>query len=162
MAPVRHKCPDRNTTDFNPMSTQSFSWLHLTDFHFGLAVQNILWPNLRQPFLDDLALLHKQTGPWDAVFFTGDLVQQGKPDEFNEMQAEVLNRLWEKLTELDSGNAVLLAVPGNHDLCRPDPKADNPAVDKLLESGGFNSIATKFWDNTTNSYRKVISDAFAA
>ena len=144
------------------MSTQSFSWLHLSDFHFGLAGQNILWPNLRQPFLDDLAVLHKQTGPWDAVFFTGDLVQQGKPEEFDDMQKEVLNRLREKLTELGSGNAVLLAVPGNHDLCRPDPKADNPAVDKLLESGGFNSIATKFWGSPTNSYRQVISDAFAA
>ena len=144
------------------MPNLSFSWLHLTDFHFGLDGQKILWPNLRQPFLDDLAVLHASTGPWNAVFFTGDFVQQGKPDEFKEMQKEVLNRLWEKLTELGSGSAVLLAVPGNHDLCRPDPKGDNAAVDKLLESDGFNGIAVKFWGNPAGSYRTVINSAFAA
>lgn len=144
------------------MPTTSFSWLHLTDFHFGLDGQKILWPNLRQPFLDDLAALHAKTGPWNAVFFTGDLVQQGKPDEFKEMHKEVLNTLWEKLTELGSGNAVLLAVPGNHDLCRPDPKGDNAAVDKLLESDSFSDIAAKFWSNPIGGYRNVINSAFAA
>ena len=144
------------------MPTPSFSWLHLTDFHFGLDGQKILWPNLRQPFFDDLATLHVKTGPWDAVFFTGDLVQQGKPEEFKEMQKEVLNRLWEKLAELGSGNAILLAVPGNHDLCRPDPKVDNASVDKLLERDGFNDIATKFWGNPQGGYRNVINGAFSA
>ncbi|WP_334035602.1 metallophosphoesterase [Burkholderia cepacia] len=143
------------------MPTPSFSWLHLTDFHFGLHGQNNLWPNLRQSFFEDLAKLHDKTGPWDAVFFTGDLVQQGKPDEFTAMQREVLDRLWKKLTELGSGHAKLLAVPGNHDLCRPDPKADNPAADTLLADDGFSGIAGKFWANSTTSYRKVIDDAFA-
>ncbi|UUY09763.1 metallophosphoesterase [Pseudomonas sp. J452] len=143
------------------MTTLSFSWLHLTDFHFGLQGQKNLWPNLRQPFLDDLANLHEKTGPWDTVLFTGDLVQQGKSKEFEELQKEVLDRLWEKLTELGSGDARLLAVPGNHDLCRPDPKADNPAADTLLADHGFSAIAEKFWANSANGYRKVIDDAFA-
>jgi tetratricopeptide (TPR) repeat protein/energy-coupling factor transporter ATP-binding protein EcfA2 len=144
------------------MPTPSFSWLHLTDFHFGLDGQNFLWPNLRQPFLDDLAELHKLTGPWQVVLFTGDLVQQGKPDEFKAMQQDVLGRLWEKLAELGSGNAMLLAVPGNHDLCRPNPKDDDPAVDKLLENDSFNDIAAKFWSKPDGSYRAVIDNAFAA
>lgn len=54
------------------MPSKPFSWLHLTAFHFGLKGQNFLWPNLRQPFLDDLEKLHQQTGPWQAVLFTGD------------------------------------------------------------------------------------------
>ena len=100
------------------MSAHSFSWLHLTDFHFGLKGQACLWPNLRQPFLDDLAELHELSGPWRAVLFTGDLVQQGKSEEFRQVQQEVLGRLWQKLAELGSGDAVLLAVPGNHNLHR--------------------------------------------
>jgi predicted phosphodiesterase len=144
------------------MPSQSFSWLHLTDFHFGLRGQNCLWPNLRQPFLDDLAILHDQTGPWQAVFFTGDLVQQGKSEEFREMQLEVLTRLWQELAELGSGDAVMLAVPGNHDLYRPNPKEDNPAIDMLLDKDGFNRIADKFWDNPGGAYRLVINNAFAA
>ena len=144
------------------MQKNSFSWLHLTDFHFGLDGQKFLWPNLRQPFLDDLEELHQQTGPWQAVLFTGDLVQQGKSAEFQEMQQDVLDRLWEKLAELGSGDAVLLAVPGNHDLYRPNPKEDNPAIDALLDRDGFSRIAAKFWDNPAGAYRRVINDAFAA
>jgi 3',5'-cyclic AMP phosphodiesterase CpdA len=57
------------------MST--FNWLHLTDLHLGMAGQKHLWPNIRDIFYDDLRKPHKQCGPWDAVLFTGDLVQRG-------------------------------------------------------------------------------------
>jgi tetratricopeptide (TPR) repeat protein len=146
------------------MPSTSFSWLHLTDLHFGLKGQGSLWPTLRQAFLDDLAELHKHTGPWQAVLFTGDLVQQGKSAEFKAMQAEVLGRLWDKLAELGSGDAVLLAVPGNHDLYRqpPDPNTDNAALDVMLEPGGFQRIAAKFWDKPLSPYRTVVREAFAA
>jgi len=144
------------------MPTNSFSWLHLTDFHYGLKGQDCLWPTLREPFLDSLASLHERCGPWDAVLFTGDLVQSGETAQFEKMQAEVLDPLWEKLRELGSGDAVLLAVPGNHDLYRPNPLEDNPAVDVLLETDGFQRIETKFWDQPAGGYRRVINDAFAA
>lgn len=144
------------------MPTKSFSWLHLTDFHYGLKGQDCLWPTLREPFLDSLAALHDRCGPWNAVLFTGDFVQSGESAQFEKMQAEVLDPLWEKLRELGSGDAVLLAVPGNHDLYRPNPLEDNPAVDTLLERDSFHRIETKFWDQPAGSYRHVINDAFAA
>ncbi len=144
------------------MAADVFSWLHLTDVHFGLRGQKYLWPNLREPFLDDLAALHDRCGPWDAVFFTGDLTQQGTSAEFAEMQREVLDRLWERLAALGSGDAVLLAVPGNHDLYRPDLKReDNPAAERLIEEP-FDKLADRFWDRPTGAYRKVIDHAFAA
>ncbi|MDS4032016.1 MAG: tetratricopeptide repeat protein [Candidatus Contendobacter sp.] len=144
------------------MPTDTFSWLHLTDFHYGLTGQDCLWPNLREPFLDSLAALHERCGPWDAVFFTGDLVQSGESAQFNELQTEVLDPLWQKLGELGSGNAVLLAVPGNHDLYRPDPRDDDPAAERLLESDGFERVKDKFWDQPAGSYRRVIGNVFAA
>jgi tetratricopeptide (TPR) repeat protein len=144
------------------MPKSSFSWLHLTDFHYGLKGQDCLWPTLREPFLDSLATLHERCGPWDAVLFTGDLVQSGESAQFKKMQAEVLDPLWKKLHELGSGNAVLLAVPGNHDLYRPNPLEDNPAADVLLKKGGFQDIETKFWDQPAGGYRRVINDAFAS
>lgn len=140
----------------------TFSWLHLTDFHFGLKGQDTLWPNLRQPFLDDLEKLHDLTGPWQVVLFSGDLVQQGRSEEFESMQREVLDRVWKKLEELGSGKARFLAVPGNHDLYRPDPKEDNPALDGLLDKDGFNRISAKFWEYPTGAYRNVVRDAFGA
>jgi tetratricopeptide (TPR) repeat protein/predicted phosphodiesterase len=145
------------------MATSSFSWLHLTDFHYGLKGQDCLWPTLREPFLDSLAALHERCGPWDAVLFTGDFVQSGESAQFKKMQAEVLNPLWERLRELGSGDAVLLAVPGNHDLYRrTDPQEDNPALDVLEEKDGFKRIEAKFWDQPASSYRRVVNDAFAA
>lgn len=144
------------------MPKSSFSWLHLTDLHYGLQGQGHLWPNLRQPFLDSLADLHDRCGPLDAVLFTGDLVQSGESAQFKEMQAEFLDPLWRRLEELGSGDAVLLAVPGNHDLYRPNPYEDNAAIDVLLEKDGFHRIEEKFWDRPTGPYRRVIGDAFAA
>ena len=144
------------------MGGKRFSWLHLTDFHFGLKGQKFLWPTLRQPFLDDLENLHKLSGPWQAVFFTGDFVQSGSPEQFKEMQSEVLDRIWQKLRELGSDNAVLLAVPGNHDLCRPDENGDDAARDMLLKEDGFSAIADKFWEKSDSGYRRVVSSAFAA
>jgi tetratricopeptide (TPR) repeat protein len=144
------------------MPTDSFSWLHLTDFHYGLKGQDCLWPTLREPFLESLASLYEKCGPWDAVLFTGDLVQSGESAQFAKMQAEVLNPLWEKLGELGSGDAVLLAVPGNHDLYRPKPFDDDPAAETLLEKNGFERIKGKFWDQPAGSYRRVITNGFAA
>ncbi len=80
------------------------------------------------------------------MLFTGDLVQSGESAQFEKMQAEVLDPLWERLRELGSGDAVLLAVPGNHDLYRPNPNEDNAAIDALLKKDGFQDIAAKFWD----------------
>ncbi|MFI3136214.1 MAG: metallophosphoesterase, partial [Methylococcaceae bacterium] len=144
------------------MTTNTFTWLHLTDFHFGLDNQHTLWANLLQPFLNDLATLHAKTGPWQVVFFTGDLVQQGKSEEFHAMQKEVLDKLWEKLTALGSGDAVLLAVAGNHDLFRPNPNEVNPAMDGLLNTDGFQRIADKFWNNPADAYCRASNDTFAA
>lgn len=139
-----------------------FSWLHLTDFHYGLNGQACLWPNLRQPFLDSLVALHELCGPWDVVFFTGDLVQSGEAAQFKRMQIEVLEPLWQRLAELGSGDALLLAVPGNHDLYRPKASDDDPAMDRLVEPGGFQRIAAKFWDQPAGTYRRAIANAFAA
>ncbi|MGO9329275.1 MAG: metallophosphoesterase family protein, partial [Steroidobacteraceae bacterium] len=144
------------------MNADRFSWLHLTDLHYGLKGQDSLWPTLREAFFEDLPRLYEHSGPWQAVLFTGDLVQSGSSEQFAEMQRVVLEELWEELRKLGSGDAILLAVPGNHDLCRPDPKTDDPARDTLLRKDGFAEIAEKFWDNSDGSYRKVVNSAFAA
>lgn len=143
-------------------SSDRFAWLHLTDLHFGLKGQGCLWPTLRQPFLEDLEALHALSGPWDAVLFTGDLVQSGMSEQYRDMQREVLEPLWERLATLGSGEAVLVAVPGNHDLFRPSPTEDNPAADALRDPERFPHIAAKFWDQPDGSYRRVVHQAFAA
>src|ERR1700731_1644156 len=104
---------------------KSFRWLHLTDLHCGMPEQKALWPNLETEFFADLARLHDRCGPWDVIFFTGDLVQSGQKLEFERL-SKVLGRLYGKLGDLGS-KPVLLTVPGNHDLVRP-PETDSKVV----------------------------------
>ncbi len=145
------------------MPTPSFNWLHLTDLHYGLTSQPSLWPNVREKFFDDLATLHDRCGPWQAVLFTGDLVQQGGHDEFRRLEDEVLGPLWDRLRELGSGEAILLAVPGNHDPVRPNLKdrKPTPAERFLLDPNLFSAVADEFWQAPDCEYRRVIEEAFA-
>jgi predicted phosphodiesterase len=140
---------------------KSFNWLHLTDLHFGLQGQDSLWPNVREVFWNDLEKLHEKSGPWDAVLFTGDLVQSGSEAEFNELEVKVLGPLWDRLTQLGSKDPVLLAVPGNHDLVRPDGKKPKAALRLMLQKTGFAEVADEFWSDPSCEYREIISTAFA-
>ena len=118
----------------------AFSWLHLTDLHWGLTGQKPLWPNVREQFFKDLAEVRPKTGPWHAVLFTGDLVRNGSKDEFASLEDSVFGPLWERFRQLDC-NPVLLAVPGNHDLKRPSAKSQSASVRWLRTPGRFQEIA---------------------
>jgi predicted MPP superfamily phosphohydrolase len=102
--------------------------------------------------------LHKKAGPWDAVLFTGDLTQQGKPEEFQALD-QFLGRLWTHLETLGS-RPVLIAVPGNHDLMRP-AKPLPAAVRALRNWHGDHELQRDFWGNASGEYRQVIDAAFA-
>jgi hypothetical protein len=136
-----------------------FSWIHLSDLHFGLSGQPSLWPNVKLALFDDLPKLHDRTGPWHIVMFTGDLVQQGRKDEFAALETKVLGPLWERLKELGS-QPTLLAVPGNHDLERPDSKKQPAGLRQLLRKDGFREIEEEFFSETPDEYRAIINNAF--
>lgn len=95
--------------------SETIRWLHLTDLHVGIKDEDWLWPGMREKFRDDLVSIHDRAGPWDLVLFTGDLVQKGT--EYARLD-EVLNDIWTWFGELGC-SPKLLAVPGNHDLKRP-------------------------------------------
>jgi hypothetical protein len=135
-------------------------WLHLTDLHFGLSDQGALWPNIKQAFFDDLARLHETAGPWQLVMFSGDLVQQGSKAEFERLENMVLEPLWNRLEQLGSTPS-LLAVPGNHDLIRPDAHKPRAVVRQLLRTNGFREIADEFFHDSGSEYREPITSAFA-
>lgn len=134
-----------------------FGWLHLTDLHApGAGGFRTLWPNVEQQLLDDLSRLHGRAGPWDAVFFTGDLTQRGTDAEFSALD-EVLGGLWDHLRSLGS-NPVLLPVPGNHDLVRPEPR--RPEVRLLSQWGNSPDVQQEFWTDPASPYRAVVNEAF--
>ncbi|HEX2572793.1 MAG TPA: metallophosphoesterase, partial [Polyangia bacterium] len=140
------------------MTGTSIGWLHWTDLHMGHELGRPFLHNVEEELLADLARLHKKAGPWDAVLFTGDLTQQGKPEEFQALD-QFLGRLWTHLETLGS-RPVLIAVPGNHDLMRPT-KPLPAAVRALRNWHGDHELQRDFWSNASGEYRQVIDAAFA-
>ncbi|MCA9698933.1 MAG: AAA-like domain-containing protein [Myxococcales bacterium] len=136
---------------------QPFSWLHLTDLHQGMWSQGWLWPNLREAFFSDLSRVHERSGPWQVVFFTGDLTQKGTAEEFARLD-QTLAELWQHLATLGS-TPVLLPVPGNHDLVRPKRLR---AVHRLLIEWETNPEAhDELWDDPESEYREALAEIFA-
>ncbi len=117
--------------------------------------QDWIWPNMRAAFFEDLAKVHDRTGSIDVVLFTGDLTQRGSKEEFEKL-GTTLADLWEHLEKLGS-RPVLLAVPGNHDLVRPN--ADNPTVRALAHWETDAVVRDGFWEGS--EYQKLISRVFA-
>ena len=142
----------------------SFRWLHLTDLHCGQVGQRHLWPEIRFQFFEDLEKLVVLCGPWDAVLFSGDLVQHGGALEFEQLEQQVLGPLWEKFAQLGC-QPVLLTVPGNHDLQRPGKgisKSLKPALQWLLMPELFPQIADEFFSETDSSYRQITDRALGS
>ncbi|MDM0029306.1 metallophosphoesterase [Variovorax saccharolyticus] len=159
------------------MNEGKFSWLHLTDMHFGLAGLGQRWPNIRERFFEDLEVAYRTSGPWDAVIFTGDLVQSGDQAQYVQLNEDVLAPLFKRIEELNSAHVkklkesapddeiqvplpVLLAVPGNHDLVRPSQSPSSPALRIMLNAQGFREIEDELMGSAASDYRDVISKAF--
>ncbi len=134
----------------------SFNWLHLTDLHRGMKEQRWLWPGMKEIFFADLQRLHDKCGPWDLVLFTGDLTQRGSAEEFQKLD-ELMKEIWDCFDKLGS-SPKLLAVPGNHDLVRPNEK--DPAVRLLQQWLDLPDIQEEFWEDADSPYRQVVTKAF--
>src|SRR5688572_27319748 len=96
----------------------SLTWLHFTDYHQGMEGQKWLWPTVRSAFYTDLERVLKKLGTLDLVFFTGDLTQKASADEFAKL-SETLAEMWSFFKKHDQ-TPLLVPVPGNHDLRRPE------------------------------------------
>ena len=135
----------------------TFRWLHLTDLHLGMPGQNSLWPNVEEMFLNDLKLLHERVGPWDLVLFTGDITQRGTKPEFDEVD-KLLQKFWSRFKEWGF-TPKLLAIPGNHDLIRPEDASD-PTLITLLNNWRLPEVQKPFWEKQDSPQRRLISSAF--
>jgi len=135
-----------------------FCWLHLTDLHLGASDEDREWPFVQSDFFEDLLAMHKRTGPWDLIAFTGDLTFSGDVEQFNRVD----KFLREMATLLkDQGASPLpyfLAVPGNHDLQRL-PEDDKSPILKLLTTTQDNQFWEKdFWNS---EYLEFLHKRFA-
>lgn len=137
-------------------SNDTFRWLHLSDLHTGLNSQGWLWPTFKHALYDDLNRLIKRDGAVDFVVFSGDLTQKGDPTEFGKL-TEILAELWEKFSDMGF-SPLLIPIPGNHDLVRPDHK--KPAIRLLSQWSQNKDVQEDFFRDDLNDYRSEITSAF--
>ena len=96
------------------------NWLHLSDWHQGRTEYDR--DVVRRALFDDIesrAAISPQLETLDFIFFTGDLANHGKREEYETAKNELLEPLREK-TGLNKDR--LFIVPGNHDINRADLK----------------------------------------
>ncbi len=139
------------------MSDFSFRWLHFSDLHFGMKGQAPLWSNLKHHLYDDLPLLFEQSGPWDLVIFSGDIVQKGAIEEY-QGATDALAEIYRKLKGLGC-TPKFIAVPGNHDLVRP--AEDHMPTMLLRDWHSKPAVRTDFLTKPLSPYRETIKTSLA-
>src|SRR5687768_6418879 len=78
-----------------------FSWLHISDL--GLSDDDQSIPEAQwQALQEDLRLLHPESGPWDAVFLTGDITRTAKTSEYLAATRLLKDRILATLNQLGS------------------------------------------------------------
>lgn len=133
---------------------KEINWLHLSDLHVGCGCHDWMWPQLKQQLFDDLTKQYLVSGPWQIVFFTGDLTFSGS--EFLELE-KLLEEFWSHFRLLGC-DPKLLVVPGNHDLIRPLPH--NSTAKVLQKWSNEHEVQQLFWSSEDNEYRLFVKNIF--
>ena len=137
---------------------ENFRWLHLSDLHYSTETHESYWPNVREKFFNQLKLLYENYGSWQVVCFTGDLVNNGRKEEFEELDKKVLFPMWDLFEDLGF-HPDLLVVPGNHDLVRPSKR--RAALKGLVENDLYHEeIENALFDDQDSDYYQLIYQAF--
>lgn len=137
--------------------TRAVRFLHLSDIHVGMESQRWLWPAFKKAFLDDIRTLHRKSGPWDVVIFSGDLTQKASTGEYARL-TEILQEVWALFLDLGF-TPLLFPVPGNHDLTRPpDLNAHATVLGDWWNNPPLHKL---FWKTTDNEYRNFLTTSFS-
>lgn len=135
---------------------KTVSWMHITDWHVGQSEQNCRWPSVRTEFERDFAEVSKWAGQLDLVFFSGDLVQSGRREEFEVLELR-LQKLW-SFFEKNGSVPKLIVIPGNHDLSRPH--GADPVALALTSWHEKPQVQNAFWDSAHPQLRTGVASWF--
>jgi len=103
------------------LSGRPIRWLHLSDLHLGCPGKALWWA-VANEFEESVKEYVTRLGRPDLVLFTGDLAFKGDKDEFSKVN-QFLGKLLEWIGE---PAPLIVPVPGNHDLARPQKLAVAP------------------------------------
>lgn len=135
---------------------KQFRWLHLSDIHVGVSRQPYLWPRFSRLLDADLEKLLRRAGDIDLIVFSGDMVQGGSREEYD-LFDQTLGKIIDRISEVQARPKVV-ALPGNHDLVRPDALSSQAFALKAYWDSP--EIRERFWDAKGQEYRTFIDRVF--
>jgi 3',5'-cyclic AMP phosphodiesterase CpdA len=133
-----------------------FTWLHFSDLHVGMSGQSDIWPRFQTVLADDFDRLADRIGKIDLVVFSGDLAQRGVATEFKRFD-EIINRTLDALSKR-MPTPPIVALPGNHDLQRPDKLS--PQARALKQFWSDSELRSAMFDSEGAEYREFLNKLF--
>lgn len=116
-------------------------WLHFSDLH--LAPGEARWWQLEEDLRNSIASTVKAIGGApDLVLLTGDLTDSGAPEQF-----DLVDVFFDKLEGWLGARPFVVAVPGNHDVVRPQGREARAFafLDKLVDGKEDPDLADQLW-----------------
>ncbi len=93
-------------------------WLHISDLHLGCRGSELWW-QVAEDFQRSVREMVARLGPPDLLLVSGDLTNRGRSPELKTAN-DFLKALLEWLREAGGADPLIIPVPGNHDLIRPE------------------------------------------
>ena len=135
---------------------KKITFLHLSDLHIGSKAQMGLLSQTKEILFEDIDYMLEQINTFDIVFFTGDLVQSGTKEEYNQLES-FLQELWNRIKTINQ-IPYLICVPGNHDL--EWIKNQQDAKLKTLLKWNEEDIKNEYFWNGNNEYLQFVKERF--
>lgn len=137
--------------------TAAFKWLHFSDIHVGMSDYGRLWPRASANLSDDIPRILERCGTFDLIIFSGDLVQKGEAEEYDEFD-RVIEEILGGVADLQGKRPALLTVPGNHDLVR----SSSLTPEYLALKGYWNNheLQRKIWEKDGEVFLGFVNNSF--
>jgi len=140
-------------------------WLHLSDLHLGCR-GSALWWQVEEDFRNSVAEMAVRLGPPDLVLISGDLTHRGRAGEFASAD-RFLDALRGWLDEAGGPAPLVVPVPGNHDLLRPQRTAAFAyhVLDEFNQGAGNRDVRIleeELWEHRDASFVAPLFEPYQA
>jgi 3',5'-cyclic AMP phosphodiesterase CpdA len=129
-------------------------WLHISDLHLGSAGEELWW-TVRRDFEQSVGEWVAELGAPDLILVSGDLSNKGRKQEFQLFDRFLLDLLgW-----IGKPAPLVIPVPGNHDVQRPDAEFRFAFLDGYGAKGN-QELEREFWEKRDTSAIAPLFDEY--
>ncbi|MCP4664575.1 MAG: SUMF1/EgtB/PvdO family nonheme iron enzyme [bacterium] len=134
-------------------------WLHISDLHLGCRGTELWW-QVWEDFEKSIREMVARLGAPDLLLLTGDLTNRGRTKEFK-IANRFLDALLKWLSDAGGPEPLIIPVPGNHDLIRPQGMDALPyrvfeSYDQGADDKGVRMLDEKLWTDRDASFVKPL------